>query len=99
MTTQVAPMSGLSATEVAERIAAGQVNTLPPRSGRTTWDIIKANVFTRINFLLMVLFVIVLRHRQPGQRTVRIPDHHQLRDWCVPGAAGEADAGQPCRGR
>lgn len=53
-------MSGLSATEVAERIAAGQVNTLPPRSGRTTWDIIKANVFTRINFLLMVLFVIVL---------------------------------------
>ena len=60
MTTQVAPTSGLSATEVAERIAAGQVNILPPRSGRTTWDIIKANVFTRINFLLMVLFVIVL---------------------------------------
>ena len=60
MTTQVAPTSGLSATEVAERIAAGQVNILPPRSGRTTWDIIRANVFTRINFLLMVLFVIVL---------------------------------------
>ena len=60
MTTQVSPISGLSGTEVAERIAAGQVNTLPPRSGRTTWDIIRANVFTRINFLLMVLFVIVL---------------------------------------
>jgi cation-transporting ATPase E len=60
MTTQVAPVAGLSGAEVAERIAAGQVNTLPPRSGRTTWDIIKANVFTRINFLLMVLFVIVL---------------------------------------
>jgi len=60
MTTQVAPVAGLSGAEVAERIAAGQVNTLPPRSGRTTWDIIRANVFTRINFLLMVLFVIVL---------------------------------------
>ena len=60
MTTQVAPTSGLSGTEVADRIAAGQINALPPRSGRTTWDIIKANVFTRINFLLMVLFVIVL---------------------------------------
>jgi len=60
MTTQVAPAAGLSGAEVAERIAAGQVNTLPPRSGRTTWGIIKANVFTRINFLLMVLFVIVL---------------------------------------
>jgi cation-transporting ATPase E len=51
---------GLSSAEVAERIAAGQVNTLPPRSGRTTWDIVKANVFTRINFLLMVLFVMVI---------------------------------------
>ena len=60
MTTQVAPVAALSGAEVAERIAAGQVNTLPPRSGRTTWDIIRANVFTRINFLLMVLFVIVL---------------------------------------
>ncbi len=54
------PVSGLTSQEVAERIAGGQLNTLPPRSGRTTWDIIRANVFTRINFLLMVLFVIVL---------------------------------------
>ncbi|MDR1431360.1 MAG: HAD-IC family P-type ATPase, partial [Propionibacteriaceae bacterium] len=51
---------GLSAAEVDERIAAGQTNALPPRSGRTTWDIVKANVFTRINFLLLVLFVMVL---------------------------------------
>jgi cation-transporting ATPase E len=51
---------GLSAAEVAERVSAGQVNTLPPRSGRTTWDIVRANVFTRINFLLLVLFIMVL---------------------------------------
>jgi len=51
---------GLTAAEVAERVRAGQVNELPPRSGRTTWDIVRANVFTRINFLLMVLFVMVL---------------------------------------
>jgi cation-transporting ATPase E len=51
---------GLTTAEVAERVAAGQVNTLPPRSGRTVWDIVKANVFTRINFLLMVLFIMVL---------------------------------------
>lgn len=51
---------GLSGAEVAARVERGEVNELPPRSGRTTWDIVKANVFTRINFLLMVLFVMVL---------------------------------------
>ena len=51
---------GLTAGEVAERVAAGQVNHVPPRSGRTTWDIVRANVFTRINALLMALFVLVL---------------------------------------
>ncbi len=53
-------ISGLTTAEVAERVAAGQVNHLPPRSGRTTWDIVRANVFTRINALLFVLFVLVL---------------------------------------
>lgn len=50
---------GLSAAEVARRVAAGQVNDLPPRSGRTTRQIIRANVFTRINSILAVLFVLV----------------------------------------
>lgn len=53
-------ITGLTSAEVAERVARGQTNDLPPRSGRTTWDIVRANVFTRINFLLMVLFVMVL---------------------------------------
>ncbi len=60
MTVDTGRASGLSAAEVADRIQRGLANDLPPRSGRTTWDIIKANAFTRINFLLMVLFVMVL---------------------------------------
>ena len=50
---------GLSAGEVAERVAAGQVNTLPDKSGRTIGEIVRANVFTRINAILGILFVIV----------------------------------------
>ncbi|MGC3992523.1 MAG: HAD-IC family P-type ATPase [Propionicimonas sp.] len=52
--------TGLTAADVADRVARGLVNELPPRSGRTTWDIVRANVFTRINFLPMLLFVMVL---------------------------------------
>ncbi len=51
---------GLTSTEVAERVQRGEVNTLPPRSGRSVADIVRDNVFTRINAILMVLFVIVL---------------------------------------
>ena len=51
---------GLDEAEVAERIAAGQVNDLPPRSGRTVAGIIRANVFTRINAILSVLLVLVV---------------------------------------
>ncbi len=54
------PLSGLTETEVAERFARGDANTLPPRSGRTTAQIVRANVFTRINALLGVLFVLVM---------------------------------------
>ena len=60
MTVDLDRTPGLSAADVADRVRRGLANVLPPRSGRTTWDIIKANVFTRINFLLMVLFALVL---------------------------------------
>ena len=49
MTVETTPNPGLTAAEVEQRVRAGQVNTQPPRSGRTTWDIVRANVFTRIN--------------------------------------------------
>lgn len=53
-------LTGLTAREVADRVGRGQVNMLPPRSGRTTGQIVAANVFTRINAILFVLFVIVM---------------------------------------
>ncbi len=54
-----AELRGLTAAEVASRVQAGQINTLPERSGRSTWQIIRANVFTRVNAMLAALFVIV----------------------------------------
>jgi cation-transporting ATPase E len=58
VTTTLAP--GLSDAEVAQRVAAGQTNDVPTRAARTTGEIIRANVFTRINGILGVLFLIVL---------------------------------------
>lgn len=60
MTIEVPIDTGLTSEEVAQRIRDGLANTLPPRSGRTTWDIVRANVFTRINAILLVLLGIVL---------------------------------------
>ncbi|GHF46851.1 magnesium-transporting ATPase [Streptomyces mashuensis] len=51
---------GLSAADVAARIARGEVNDVPVRSSRSTADIVRANVFTRFNAIIGVLFLIVL---------------------------------------
>lgn len=51
---------GLTADQVAERVARGEINTQPSRSGRSVADIVRANVFTRINAILGVLFAIVV---------------------------------------
>ena len=48
---------GLSSAEVEARVAAGQVNAAPRPGGRTTWDIVRTNVFTYFNLILSVLFV------------------------------------------
>ena len=48
---------GLSSAEVAARVAAGQVNVTPRTGGRTTWDIVRTNVFTYFNLILSVLFI------------------------------------------
>jgi cation-transporting P-type ATPase E len=61
MTAQTRPADpGLSAAEVADRISRGHRNDLPPRSGRTAAEIVRANVFTRINGILAALLVCVL---------------------------------------
>ena len=51
---------GLSDAEVAARIAEGKTNDVPSRASRSVADIVRANVFTRINAILGVLFGIVL---------------------------------------
>ncbi|MBT2404011.1 MULTISPECIES: HAD-IC family P-type ATPase [unclassified Streptomyces] len=51
---------GLSTAEVAERVARGTVNDVPVRSSRSTTDIVRANVFTRFNAIIGVLWVVML---------------------------------------
>jgi cation-transporting P-type ATPase E len=57
MTTAVA---GLTAAEVAERVAHGQVNDVPEAPTRTLTEIVRANVLTRFNLLLGSLLVVIL---------------------------------------
>ncbi|AOR33652.1 magnesium-transporting ATPase [Streptomyces fodineus] len=52
--------AGLSPVEVAERIARGQVNDVPLRSSRSLGEIVRANVFTRFNAIIGVLWLIML---------------------------------------
>lgn len=51
---------GLTTAEVAERRRDGRANELPPRTGKSVKQIVQQNVFTRINAILSVLFVMVL---------------------------------------
>jgi cation-transporting ATPase E len=51
---------GLTARQVEERVAAGEVNEVDDRTSRTIGEIVRANVFTRFNAILGVLAVAVL---------------------------------------
>jgi len=51
---------GLTAAQVADRVAAGQTNDVPARASRSVGEIIRANVFTRFNAIVGVLFAIIL---------------------------------------
>ena len=52
--------AGLSDAEVAARVAEGKTNDVPSRASRSVADIVRSNVFTRINAILGVLLAIVL---------------------------------------
>ena len=56
----VSMAAGLSDAEVAARVAEGKTNDVPSRASRSVADIVRANVLTRINAILGVLFVLVL---------------------------------------
>jgi len=51
---------GLSSTQVAERVAAGQVNVVEQVTSRSTLDIVRANTLTPFNVLIGALFLVVL---------------------------------------
>ncbi|MGW4286070.1 HAD-IC family P-type ATPase [Streptomyces sp. NPDC004673] len=52
--------AGLTRAQVAERVARGQVNDVPVRSSRSLGEIVRANVFTRFNAIIGVLWVVTL---------------------------------------
>ncbi|MEU5701116.1 HAD-IC family P-type ATPase [Streptomyces aurantiacus] len=51
---------GLTTAEVAERVARGEINDVPVRSSRSAADIVRANVFTRFNAIIGVLWMIMM---------------------------------------
>ena len=59
-TVTVDPTRGLSASEVAEREARGQINDVPAAPTRTVAQIVRANVLTRFNALLGAMLVLIL---------------------------------------
>ena len=53
-------LTGLTSAEVNERVAAVQTNDAHEVTSRSLKDILRANLLTRFNALLLVLFVTVL---------------------------------------
>lgn len=51
---------GLTSAEVAERIAAGEVNHAPDARSRSLGDIIRANTFTWFNGVIGIMWVIMI---------------------------------------
>jgi cation-transporting ATPase E len=60
------PPTGLTTAQVAERVAAGQVNEVRLQTSRPLSAIIRANVLTRFNAILGVLFVAVILVGSPA---------------------------------
>lgn len=55
-----AVLTGLTDAEVAERVAAGQVNVTDDASSRSVGEILRANTFTLFNAMLGAAFVLVM---------------------------------------
>ena len=58
-------LCGLSETEVASQKELGLINVTKNKTSRSLGDIFRANIFTRFNALLTVLFVVVMFVGQP----------------------------------
>jgi cation-transporting ATPase E len=56
---------GLTSAEVAERVRDGRVNLVPDSPVRSIREIVRANVLTRINLIIGILFVLILVAGRP----------------------------------
>ncbi len=56
----VDPDRGLTAAEVAERVATGHVNAVKDRNARSLGDIVRANTFTYFNALIGFFWILML---------------------------------------
>ncbi len=66
MPTATTAATGLTAAQVAERVAAGKVNRVDRQTSRPLSAIIRSNVLTRFNAILGALFVAVLAVGSPA---------------------------------
>ena len=87
------PERGLTAAEVAERVARGQVNDVPAAPTRTVAQIVRGNIFTRFNAILGAHARDHPDRRAAPGRAVRVRADRERADRDRAGAAGQADAG------
>ncbi|MCY3926390.1 MAG: HAD-IC family P-type ATPase [bacterium] len=66
MSATAADLAGLTGDEVAQRVADGRVNDVPDAPVRTLGEIIRANVITPVNAILLSLLVLILVAGAPG---------------------------------
>ncbi|MCT9870831.1 HAD-IC family P-type ATPase [Paenarthrobacter aurescens] len=52
-------VQGLSAADVAERVAAGQSNAFVQDTSRSVWSIVRANVLTLFNGIILACFIVL----------------------------------------
>jgi cation-transporting P-type ATPase E len=57
--------TGLTAAEVAERVARGELNDAGDRTSRTLTEIVRSNLFTRFNAILGTMLVLILVFGSP----------------------------------
>ncbi len=57
---EVNPTRGLTSEQVAERVAAGRTNQVPDAPVRTLPQILRANVFSPVNGIMLALFAAIL---------------------------------------
>lgn len=50
---------GLTAADVAERVATGRTNSFSPDTSRSVWTIVRANVFTLFNGIVFACFFVL----------------------------------------